>query len=164
MHPWWLSPQTLNGFLALLQRRGVRIGALLMAVPLTMLGRWVLPGDLPPGTLPELLAGDLGAVAAGLFLSFVGILAAAAYTTGTVAFLAGGPNVRPFAALGMLLTGLAALTVTLYLAGRALTWAVAFWLLVVAGGSLWGIGQLFAGSAGTPPADEPYDPTGGSGL
>lgn len=162
MHPWWLSPQTVNGFLALLQRRGVRIGTLLAAVPLSMLGRWVLPGDVPPETLPELLAGDLGAVAAGLFLSFVGILAAAAYTTGTVTFLAGGPDVRPFAALGMLLTGVAALAVTLYLAGRALTWAVAFWLLVAAGGSLWGIGRWLSDFAGKSPPDKPYDPTGGT--
>lgn len=148
--------------LRVLELRQVRAINLFLALPLAALGRWLLPPEIPAGGLPELIKTDLGRVAAGLFLSFAGTLAALAFSLGSFSTVARyGDRIRPRDSVAAIVTSIALLAVCLYLAGRAFSWVGAISILLVAGGAVWSINQWIKPSGGPPAGDmrpAVYDP------
>lgn len=154
-----LSLHDVLGVVQFLQQKAIRVTFLALALPVSWLGRELLPADLPQGGLPELIAGDLGAVAAGIFLSFLGTLLALCYGLGTLgAVAAHWGRLRPAQSAWLLVSAITLLAISLYIAGRAFSWLGALWMLLAAGGTVWGGSKFWPMTDPAAGQAQVYDP------
>lgn len=134
----------LRNLIRILQRKALRVTCLALALPIAWVGRELLPAELPSQGVLELIAGDLGAVAAGIFLSFLGVLLAACYGLGTLGAVAmDWTKLRLSQSAGMVASVIALLALTLYICGRAFSWGGLLWMLLATGGTIWGGSQFW---------------------
>lgn len=154
----FLTFEQLVALLAALAHPAVRTATFVAALPLGWTGRWALPARVPVERLPELWLSDLGRVLAGLFLTFLSVLCALAFLTGTIAAAIRDFDTWPAGwTVTQIAIALAILTGCLYLAGLAVSWIGAACMLLGACGSVWTWARYLTGNVSTGSSGSVFD-------